>query len=108
MTTVAGWLARREPPPPEPLLSRIHEALGDGVDAPAQEAAALTAAAAERLLARLLGEECATRASAIGLLTADALVTYAFEAAAEHRITGMDDMAARAMQRIAALRGVAT
>lgn len=108
MTTVAGWLARREPPPPEPLLSRIHEALGVGVDAPAEEAATRTAAAAERLLARLLGEECTTRAAAIELLTADALVTYAFEAAAEYRNTGMDDMAARAMQRIAALREAAT
>lgn len=106
MTTVAEWLARREPPPPEPLLSRIHEALGGGADAPAHDAAALAAAAAERLLARLLGEDCATRAAAIELLTADALVTYAFEAAAEHRIAGMDDMAARAMQRIAALRQV--
>jgi len=107
MTTVAGWLARREPPPPEPLLSRIHEALGDGVDAPAHEAAALTAAA-ERLLVQLLGGECATRAAAVELLTADALVTYAFEAAAESRSADMDAMAARAMQRIAALREVAT
>ena len=108
MTTVAGWLARREPPPPEPLLSRIHEALGEGVDAPAHEAAALTAAAAERLLVQLLGGKCATRAAAVELLTADALVTYAFEAAAESRSADMDVMAARAMQRIAALREVAT
>jgi hypothetical protein len=104
MITVADWLDRREPPPPERLLSRIHESLGDGVEAPAHEAAARTVAAAERLLARLLSEECATRATAVDLLTADALVTYAFEAAAEHQGGSMDDMAASAMQRIAALR----
>ena len=105
MTTVADWLDRREPPSPEPLLSRIHEALGDGVEAPAHEAAGRTVAAAERLLARLLREDCATRAAAVELLTADALVTYAFEAAAEHQSGSMDDMATRAMQRIAELRG---
>ena len=104
MTTVAGWLARREPPPPEPLLSRITDALGDGAGAPAREAAARTVAAAEQLLARLLADDCATRATAVELLTADALVTYAFEAAAEHDAFAMDDLAARAMQRIAAIR----
>lgn len=108
MTSVADWLHRREPPPPEPLLLRIHEALGDGTAAPAHEAAARTVAAAERLLGRLLSEDCATRAAALELLTADALVTYAFEAAAEHQSGSIDDMAAGAMQRIAALRGGAS
>ena len=103
MSTVTDWLDRREPPPPEPLLSRIRDALGEGVGAPAHEAATRTVAAAERLLARLLREDCATRAAAVELLTADALVTYAFEAAAEHHSGSMDDMAMRAMQRIAAL-----
>lgn len=105
MTTVAGWLDRREPAPPEPLLARVHEALGAGVDAPAHEAAQLTVEAAERLLARLLAADCATRASAVELLTADALVTYAFEAAAEHPDTDIDGIAAHAMRRVAALGG---
>ena len=104
MTTVADWLDRREPPPPEPLLSRIHEALGGDIAAPAHEAGSRAVAAAERLLARLLGEDCATRAMAVELLTADALVTYAFEAAAERQDASMDDMAASAMRRIASVR----
>ena len=68
----------------------------------------LSAAAGVRLLARLLSEGCGDRAAASQLLAADALVTYAFEAAAEDdslAATGIDARAAEAMQRVAILGG---
>jgi hypothetical protein len=100
--TVEHWLAHRSPPPPGALAARIGELLdARGHPEPGSPTEPLVDAA-ERVLARLLREGCATRQSALDLLAADAMATYAFEAAADEpeRMTERTD---RAMLRIAAL-----
>lgn len=103
--TVEGWLAGREPAPPASLAVRLQAVLRelDPADraAPAAEACAR---AGERLLAELLREGCASRDSALDLLAADALVTYAFEAASAEPAL-LERRAQEAMARIAALAG---
>ena len=79
--TVAEWLGEREPAPPEALLRRLREALGADASRDAGDAAEACRAAGERLLAIVLREDEASRDYALDLLAADALVTYAFEAA---------------------------
>jgi len=78
VSDVRSWLARRSPPPPAPLSRWL-----EGVDAPG-------GAPGEALLEGGLGElgraraaPGRVRASALHLLAADALVTYACEAALE-------------------------
>jgi hypothetical protein len=56
----------------------------------------------EAAMRRLLGDGCLTRESALDLLAVDALVTYAFEAAADEP-AAIEDRAQRALARIAAL-----
>ncbi len=80
--TVADWLGSRAPAPPPVLRARLHALLGEDAAAPATEAPAACLAAGERTLVRLLAEGCSARNAALDLLAADALVTYAFEAAA--------------------------
>ena len=105
MTTIADWLGEREPAPPDALLRRLRDALGSDTRLDATEAAERCLAAGERVLATVLREDEASRDYALDLLAADALVTYAFEAASE-RPAALSDCAARAMSSIAAL-GVA-
>ena len=82
--TVGAWLATREPVPPRALAARLRELLGPrALEADAREAPELLLAAGESVLARLLSEAATTRESALDLLAADALVTYAFEAAGD-------------------------
>jgi len=59
-------------------------------------------ATAESLLAELLALDCAGRDRALDLLAVDAMVTYAFEAAAESPDT-LSSRATAAMSSIAAL-----
>ena len=99
--TVAGWLARRTPAPPAALRNRLRELLGEDADAHEGEAAVACLAAGQRVLARLLVEGCSARRAALDLLAADALVTYAFESAAD-RPDGLDALSERSMQAIAA------
>ncbi len=75
----------------------------DGADS-ARPPADLYLSAGEELLTELLRDGCASRDSALDLLTADALVTYAFEAASADP-ERLDGCAQRAMVRIAALGG---
>lgn len=100
--TVREWLMRREPAPPAALAARLEAVLGGSGDENAGEAAAVCLRAAERIVTELLRGDCASRESALDLLAADALVTYAFEAAAESPAT-LAATASAAMQRIAAL-----
>ncbi|MDQ2665267.1 MAG: hypothetical protein M3Z05_04585 [Gemmatimonadota bacterium] len=72
-----------------------------GVDSPADVPDALLAAG-ERIIAKLLRPEGSTRDSALDLLAADALMTYAMEAAAENTAT-LDHRAAGSMTRISRL-----
>jgi len=103
--TVGDWLTRRTPPPPPALRARLHSALGDAMAADAIDVADTCLAAAERMMVDLLNGECTSRDSALDLLTADALVTYAFEAAGESP-RALARRASDAMRRFAAL-GVA-
>ena len=96
--TLRDWLAHREPSPPRVLRDRV-EALARAVpENPADPAATLLAAAEEALasLARRASEE---RDVALDLLAVDALVTYAFERAAESPAS-IPDLSARAMRTL--------
>jgi hypothetical protein len=99
---VREWLAQRQPAPPPALLARIEAVLGDASADGAGATAEACLRAAERLVTELLRGECASRESALDLLAADALVTYAFEAAAEAPAT-LAATATAAMERIARL-----
>ena len=100
--TIGDWLAARRPAPPEALRDRLSRELAPFLATDAREMPAACLDAAERLVTALLAEGSTTRASALDLLTADALVTYAFEAASEAPAE-LAERATIAMRRIAAL-----
>ena len=103
--TLVAWLDRRAEPAPASLHSRLVDAvratpLGDG-DSLLEH----SLRTGERLLSRLLEHGCGARADASDLLAADALVTYAFEAASEDASltpAAMAERAESAMRSIAA------
>lgn len=80
-----AWLESRTPKPPDPLAKRILGAIDATYSSdPATIAERLSAAAVASL--RDIGSDGAaaeSRAAALDLLAADALITYALEAAAE-------------------------
>ncbi|MEO8562399.1 MAG: hypothetical protein ABI601_10015 [bacterium] len=100
--TISGWLDARRPAPPPALRSRIDLALAGSLEADECEAADACLRAGERVVDALLRDNATSRESAIDLLAADALVTYAFEAASE-RPAALSSLASSAMSRIAAL-----
>jgi hypothetical protein len=81
--TIAAWLEKRVPASPPRLSARIHQVLGAHAETASDELAARCLDAAEELLRELLARPSAGRESALDLLTVDALVTYAFEAASD-------------------------
>lgn len=96
----ARWIAGRIEQPPARLRARLDEVTGQQ---PADVAAAdALARAGHDLLAAQLAAGATARDAALDLLTADALVTYAFEAAADDPAT-LDARAAATMRLIAAL-----
>jgi hypothetical protein len=97
--TVRAWLRERSPRPPERLGERIDAALGDRGDADRIHAEIACLDAADLLLREVLVRDSAGRDSALDLLTVDALVTYAFEAASE-RPTSLESHAARAIVQL--------
>jgi hypothetical protein len=100
--TLSAWLDSRCPAPPARLRARIDAALGRALEDDAHSAASACLSAGEQLVRGLLEENATLRDSALDLLAADALVTYAFEAGSERP----GELAARsreAMARIAAL-----
>ena len=99
---LAAWLDARRPVPPAALRARIDAALALDLHADSGDTAETLLAAGERLVRSLLVEDATSRDSAIDLLAADALVTYAFEAQSE-RPADLSNRAATAMARIAAL-----
>lgn len=101
--TVGEWLAGRAAGVPPHLAAHIREALGDALAADASVLPERCVAAAERLVDTLLRAGSGGREAALPLLTADALVTYAFEAAAAAP-DRLDARATSAMQVLAALR----
>jgi len=100
--TIRDWLTSRTPPPPAQLRARIDDALGDRAGRPMADALAEHLAAAEVMLRDLLARPTAGRESALDLLVVDALVTYAFEAAAANPEL-LAGRASDAMVRLAAL-----
>jgi hypothetical protein len=100
--TLAAWLDARRPVPPAALRARIDAALGPALEHEPADVVEECLAAGERLVEALLRDNATSRESALDLLAADALVTYAFEAASDQPA----DLARRAsasMRRIAAL-----
>src|SRR3954463_8501890 len=87
MTNIVGWLDERGTTVPPRLAARVGEALGAGVEVSESEATPTCVDAAEALLRDLLARETSGRDVALDLLTVDALVTYAFEAAAANPAT---------------------
>ena len=80
MTSLSDWLRRRRPPAPEALGDAVRRAVAEA--GPASPLAALDASG-RTLLTAAASRPGRVRESAFHLLTADALVTYACEAALE-------------------------
>ena len=97
---VSSWIRGRSPGPPSALVARIDEMVGryatDG------ECADALLGVAESAMRVVLVDGCLTRASALDLLAVDAIITYAFEAAADDP-PQLDERTAAALRRIAAL-----
>ncbi len=100
--TVGEWMARIDPVPPPALHGRLCELVAPWATLPAQAVPEACLDAGERLLDALLTAGSTSRATALDLLAVDALVTYAFQAAADDPAR-LEERAARAMARIAAL-----
>lgn len=98
MIDVAEWLAARTPAPPPELIERIAAIAGNRSCSDATELAGFLVTEAESLLENLRDD----RSGAFDLLVADALITYAMEAAATDH-DRFDETAARAMGVISAV-----
>ncbi len=101
-SSAVAWLEERRPAPPPALAARLREALTGVSDAADESVAERCLAAGERLLAGLLARDCGSRDAALDLLAADALVTYAFEAASTEPAR-LEERARRAMTNLAAV-----
>jgi hypothetical protein len=82
--------------PPSELEASMRGALNDNVSPTANE----LLDAAERMLDNVLRTDCEARASALDLLTVDALMTRALEIAARDPLL-LDEFPEQAMRRIA-------
>ncbi|HEX5435524.1 MAG TPA: hypothetical protein VFW98_00070 [Gemmatimonadaceae bacterium] len=98
--TLDEWLRTRTPPAPPALQARVVTALGASGQSGADDAPERFLGAAETLVEELLRDPGGGRAHALDLLAVDALVTYAFEAAAEQPET-LARRAVEAMVRLA-------
>ena len=101
MVTPAAWLAGRAPAP-DALSRRLREVLGARLSAPTHDLADVFLSAGEGLLSLLLLEGRTSRETALDLLCADALVTYAFEVASDDPAR-LQARGERAMARISEL-----
>ena len=99
-TPLSAWTEARTPEPPHELVSRIEGMVGSRTVG--SSAADALMDSSEAAMERLLVDGCLTRESALGLLAVDALVTYAFEAAADEP-PSIEERAKQALARIAAL-----
>lgn len=93
---VRDWLAGRAPSPPPALAQRLTELVGDDRCASPAELPEYLLSRSQKLLARVETD----RSAATDLLAADALITYAMEAAAEYGFD-VDAIAANAAMRLA-------
>jgi hypothetical protein len=94
--TDSDWLSQLDPAPPEQLATAMRNAVSEGTKNPTADDL-LTAA--EHLLDKVLRTDCETRASAIDLLTVDALVTHALVVANKDP-NAPDDFAEQALRRV--------
>lgn len=103
--TVSDWLRDRQPVPPTRLAARIESAVeterGHPGDATVFDACLQSC---ESLLGDVAARSAPGRESALDLLAADALATYALEAAADDPTT-LEARAREAMKRLAAIAG---
>jgi hypothetical protein len=94
--TNSDWLSDLDPAPPEEMAAAMRNALPEGATTPSAED---LLAAAERALDNVLRTDCETRASALDLLTVDALMTHALEIASRDPNTA-EDFPEQALRRI--------
>ena len=103
MPTPAGqWVAAHAEQPPAALRARLDAILNEESADRGTPVAPALLEAGQGLLATILGSGSVQRDAALDLLTADALITYAFEAAADDP-SSLDARAAQAMRAIAAV-----
>jgi len=89
-------LSRQNPASPPELANAMRGAVDGKPDPDARD----LLEAAERLLDKVLRSDCQTRASALDLLTVDALMTQSLLLASRDPVAG-EDFAERAISRIA-------
>ena len=94
--TDSDWLLQFDPAPPEELASAMRSALKEETTSPTAED---LLAAAEQALDKVLRTDCETRASALDLLTVDALMTHALEIASKDP-NAPEDFPEQALRRI--------
>ena len=92
----SDWLSRLDPAAPEELATAMRNALKDATENPTAED---LLEAAERLLDKVLRTDCETRASALDLLTVDALMTHALQVASADQ-KAPEDFPEKALRRI--------
>ena len=90
------WVSRHNPAPPPELSNAMRSAIDEKPDPTAGD----LLEAAERLLDKVLRSDCETRASALDLLTVDALMTHSLLLANKDAST-REDFAEQAMTRAA-------
>lgn len=88
--TVRDWLSARASAAPSALHARVLELLGESANLPAARATTVFIETARDSLQRILGSGLYGRDGALDLLAADALMTYAYEHAAEGTPTVAD------------------
>lgn len=82
--TVADWLSQHDPMQPTALRERLQELLAADAGRPAAQVPEVFIRVGKRLLEQIVNtDEPGDRRNAADLLAVDALVTYAFQAAAE-------------------------
>ena len=99
-----AWLRARTPPAPPALVHCIYKLFESHPEWDSLSRADAFVNASEALLRRVLVGNAAARTSALDLLSADACVTYAFEAAADEpeTIAGRAELAEARIAAVAA------
>jgi len=92
----SDWLSQVDPAPPAELAAAMRSSLREVTEKPKAEE---LLEASERLLDKVLRTDCETRASALDLLTVDALMTHALLSASKNK-NAPDDFAEQALRRV--------
>ena len=89
------WLSKQDPAPPAELVTAMRNAVKENPEPTADD----LLEAAAKLLDKVLRTDCETRASALDLLTVDALMTHSLLFATKD-VNSPDDFPERAMRRV--------